>query len=222
MPDSKPSYVALCMLEINLCGVWRYPWQSFFMGKPPETLFFFFFFSLWESNFFPGSCRLWWQLPNLKAHLPPWGGTELGDSHFWGAGEGKDRFGAQHVSPEGVGSKEGYVKGLLLWEVAQGDQHGVAEPHISRHLQPDEPVSCWRLICVQYLAWVKELDPRERVYHNHGLRPSMQRPQDPPWVPSRTEVLGQDRNSKRIRDGDESTERWREGEKDRKRKYPLP
>lgn len=52
-------------------------------------------------------------------------------------------MGAQHISPEGVGSKEGHVKGLLLWEVTQGDEHSIAEPHVSRHLQPDEPVARW-------------------------------------------------------------------------------
>lgn len=64
---------------------------------------------------------------------------------------------AQHISPEGVGSKEGHIKGLLLREMAQRDKHGVAEPHVSHHLQPDEPVACRRLIRVQYLARVKEL-----------------------------------------------------------------
>lgn len=52
-----------------------------------------------------------------------------------------DILGAPHISPEGVGSKEGHIKGLFLREVTQGDKHSVAEPHVSRHLQTDESVA---------------------------------------------------------------------------------
>lgn len=113
-------------------------------------------------------------------------------------------MGAQHISPEGVGSKEGHIKGLLLREVSQRDEHGVAEPHVGCHLQPDEPIAGRRLICVQYLAWVKELDPRERVHHNPGLLTSTWGPQTPPLGTQWAEVLGQDRSSRKMKDEDRS------------------
>lgn len=96
------------------------------------------------------------------------------DSGFQEAPGPGDRDGlrAQHVSPEGVGSKEGHIEGLLLREVAQGDEHGVGEPHVSRHLQPNEPIARRRLIRVQYLARVKELDPKKRVCHSPDPLPS--------------------------------------------------
>lgn len=107
-------------------------------------------------------------------------------------------MGAQHVSPEGVGSKEGHIEGLLLREVAQGDQHGVAEPHVSRDLQPNEPVARRRLICVQHLARVKELDPRERGRYSPDPLPSTQGPQTPPLGTQGAEGLGQNRSSRRV------------------------
>lgn len=105
---------------------------------------------------------------------------------------------AQHVSPEGVGSKEGHIEGLLLREVAQGDEHGVGEPHVSRHLQPNEPIARRRLIRVQYLARVKELDPKKRVRHSSDpLPPYTGTPRRHPWAPRgqrylvRTEAAGE-------------------------------
>lgn len=125
-----------------------------------------------------------------------------------------DRLGAQHISPEGVGSKEGHVKGLLLREVAQGDEHSIGEPHVGGHLQPNEPVARWRLIGVQDLARVKELDPRERVSHSPGLWPSSQGPQTPPSNTLKgTEALDQDRSSRRMKDGDERIDAERESKK---------
>lgn len=137
----------------------------------------------------------------------------------------RDTLEAQHISPEGVGSKEGHIKGLLLREMAQRDKHGVAEPHVSRHLQPDEPVACWRLIRVQYLAWVKELTQgRGFVIALASCPPALHTgtPDHTPGHPGDRGTWSGQKQQKSEGWRQKHIEVEREGDKDRKRIHLLP
>ena len=62
--------------------------------------------------------------------------------------------------------------------MTKGHQHSIAEPHVGCHLQPDEPVTSWRFVCVQYLAWIKELNPETGF-----VIALVSDPESYPWAP---------------------------------------
>ena len=59
--------------------------------------------------------------------------------------------------PECVGGEEGDVEGLLLRVVLQGDQDGVAEPHVGQQLKAHQAVARGAVVGVQHLPRVEEL-----------------------------------------------------------------
>lgn len=79
--------------------------------------------------------------------------------------------GAACGSPQRVGGEEGHVEGLLLGVVLQGDQHGVAEPHVGQQLQAHQAVAGRAVVGVQHLTWVEELATgRGRLEENNRER----------------------------------------------------